>query len=110
MTLMGRRRKIPELFSSQYTVRQFGERVAMNTPLQGGAADIIKAAMIAVSDRLKTMKSKLILQIHDELIVEAADDETEEVKKILRECMENAVTLKVPLVVDIGYGKSWLNC
>ena len=110
VTLMGRRRKIPELFSSQYTVRQFGERVAMNTPLQGGAADIIKAAMIAVSDRLKTMKSKLILQIHDELIVEAADDETEEVKKILRECMENAVTLKVPLVVDIGYGKSWLNC
>ncbi len=110
VTLMGRRRKIPELFSSQYTVRQFGERVAMNTPLQGGAADIIKAAMIAVHNRLKTKKSKLILQIHDELIVEAAEEEVDEVKEILRDCMENAVKLKVPLIVDIGVGKSWLDC
>ncbi len=110
VTLMGRRRKIPELFSSQYTVRQFGERVAMNTPLQGGAADIIKAAMIAVHNRLKAKKSKLILQIHDELIVEAAEEEVDEVKEILRDCMENAVKLKVPLIVDIGVGKSWLDC
>ncbi|MCI8612135.1 MAG: DNA polymerase I [Clostridia bacterium] len=110
VTIMGRRRKIPELFSSQFNTRQFGERVAMNMPLQGSAADIIKAAMISVHERLKDMKSKLILQIHDELIVEAADDETELVREILRDCMENAVKLKVPLTVDIGSGKSWIDC
>ena len=82
----------------------------MNMPLQGSAADIIKAAMISVHERLKDMKSKLILQIHDELIVEAADDETELVREILRDCMENAVKLKVPLTVDIGSGKSWIDC
>ena len=109
-TLMGRRRKIPELRSAQYVTRQFGERVAMNMPLQGSAADIIKLAMTAVRDRLRGKKSRLILQVHDELIVEAADDETEEVKKILTECMENAVSLSVPLTVEVGVGKSWMDC
>lgn len=110
LTLMGRRRNIPELFSSQYTVRQFGERVAMNTPLQGSAADIIKKAMITADARLKGMKSRLILQIHDELIIEAADEEIEQVKNILKDSLENAVSLSVPLTVDIGMGKSWIDC
>ena len=109
-TLMGRRRKIPQLFASQYQTRQFGERIAMNTPLQGSAADIIKKAMIDVHRSLKGMKSRLILQIHDELIVEAADDEIDKVKQILQDCLENAVALTVPLTVDIGVGKSWIDC
>ena len=109
-TLMGRRRQVPELFSSQFQVRKFGERVAMNMPLQGSAADIIKRAMIDVHARLEGMRSRLILQIHDELIVEAADDETEIVKNILKESMENAVSLSVPLTVDVGVGKSWIDC
>ena len=107
---MGRRRQVPELFSSQFQVRKFGERVAMNMPLQGSAADIIKRAMIDVHARLEGMRSRLILQIHDELIVEAADDETEIVKNILKESMENAVSLSVPLTVDVGVGKSWIDC
>lgn len=109
-TLFGRRRQVPELFSSQFQMRKFGERVAMNMPLQGSAADIIKRAMIDVHHRLKGMKSRLILQIHDELIVEAADDEADMVCGILKECMENAVSLSVPLTVDIGTGKSWIDC
>lgn len=109
-TLTGRRRQVPELFSSQYQLRKFGERVAMNMPLQGSAADIIKRAMIDVHKRLKGMKSRLILQIHDELIVEASDDETDIVCGILKECMENAFSLSVPLTVDVGIGKSWIDC
>ena len=109
-TIYGRRRYIPELKSSSYNQRMFGERVAMNTPLQGSAADIIKAAMIAVSERLKGKKSKLILQIHDELIIDAAEDEVDEVKLILIECMENAASLKVPLKVEVGVGKNWYDC
>ncbi len=109
-TLMNRLRYIPELNSSSYFTRQFGERAAMNMPLQGSAADIIKLAMVNVHDRLKSMKSKLILQIHDELIIEAADDEAEEVKKILVDCMQNAVSLRVPLTVEAKSGKSWLDC
>ncbi len=109
-TLLGRMRKIPELISSNYVTRQFGERVAMNMPLQGSAADIIKIAMINVEKALENMKSKLILQIHDELIVDTAPDEAEEVKKILKENMENAVELSVPLTVEVGQGKSWFDC
>ena len=82
----------------------------MNMPLQGSAADIIKRAMIDVHKRLKGMKSRLILQIHDELIVEASDDETDIVCGILKECMENAFSLSVPLTVDVGIGKSWIDC
>ncbi|MBR2971226.1 MAG: DNA polymerase I [Clostridia bacterium] len=108
-TLFGRVRYIPEL-KGAYMQRQFGERVAMNTPLQGSAADIIKAAMLEVSNRLRGKKSKLILQIHDELIVDAALDEAEEVKQILVEAMENVVNLSVPLKVEVGCGKRWFDC
>lgn len=110
ITLLGRVRKIPELFSAQFTVRQFGERVAMNMPLQGSAADIIKIAMLNVARALKGMKSKLILQIHDELIVEADDGEVEAVKRIVKESMENAVQLNVPLTVEVSAAKNWLEC
>ena len=109
-TILGRMRYIPELASSNFMTRQFGERAAMNMPLQGSAADIIKLAMVSVFDKLKDMKSKLILQIHDELIIEASDDEVEEVKKLLKECMESAIELKIPLTVDVASGKSWLDC
>ena len=109
-TLLGRRRKIPELYSGQYFTRQFGERAAMNTPLQGTAADIIKLAMLGVSRALEGMKSRLVLQIHDELVVEAADCEVEKVKEILRDKMENAFTLNVLLKVEIGEGKNLLEC
>lgn len=109
-TIFHRRRYIPELKSNSYTTRMFGERIAMNTPLQGSAADIIKKAMIGVFDRLKGMKSKLILQIHDELIIDAAEDEANEVKAILVDCMENAARLLVPLKVEVGTGKRWYDC
>ncbi|HHY24804.1 MAG TPA: hypothetical protein GX527_11365, partial [Clostridiaceae bacterium] len=90
-------------------IRSFGERIALNTPIQGSAADIIKIAMVKVYGRLKenNMKSRLILQVHDELIIETHVDEKEEVINILKECMETAVTLKVPLKVDISTGKNW---
>ena len=110
ITLLGRVRKIPELYSSQFAVRQFGERVAMNMPLQGSAADIIKLAMLRVDRALAGMRSRLILQVHDELIVEAADDEVEAVKTIVRDCMEHAVELNVPLTVDVSSGRNWLEC
>ena len=109
-TLLGRRRKIPELYSSVYFTRQFGERAAMNMPLQGTAADIIKIAMLNVSRALSGMRSRLILQVHDELIVEAAEEELDAVKAILKDKMENAFKLDVPLVVDVKAGKSWFDC
>ena len=90
--------------------RSFGERAAINTPLQGSAADIIKAAMIKVYESLKSTGAKLILQIHDELIVESPDEEVENVKKILVGCMENTVKLSLPLTVDVEQGKSWIDC
>ncbi|MCH5154914.1 MAG: DNA polymerase I, partial [Clostridiales bacterium] len=109
-TMFGRRRSIPELNSAKFTERKFGERVAMNTPLQGSAADIIKIAMVRVNSRLKDMKSKLIMQVHDELIVDTAPDEVEQVKEILKCEMENAVSLSVPLNVDISVGNNWMEC
>lgn len=109
-TIMGRIRRIPEINSNVYQTRQFGERVAMNMPLQGSASDIIKMAMIKVEEALKNLKSKLILQIHDELIVDTCPGEESTVKQILKDCMENVVTLKVPLPVDINVGKTWFDC
>lgn len=109
-TLFHRRRPIGELFSGKRAVSQFGERAAMNAPLQGSAADIIKIAMNKTFAALKGMKSKLVLQIHDELIVEADESEVDEVKRLLKDCMENAVELSVPLTVDVGEGKNWLEC
>ena len=107
-TMMGRIRPIPELSSSNFMQRSFGERVAMNSPVQGTAADIIKIAMIKVSRELKSrkMKSRLILQIHDELLIEAENSEEEEVKELLRKNMEEAVSLAVPLYVDVHTGMS----
>ncbi len=109
-TYFGRRRYIPELASRNFNIRSFGERIALNTPVQGTAADIIKAAMVGVYNRLKNnkMKSRLILQVHDELIIEAENNEINEVKTILREEMENVVdNFKVRLKSDISTGGSW---
>ena len=112
ITKFGRIRKIPEISSSKYNIRTFGERVAMNMPLQGTASDIIKLAMIKVFNALKKedLKSQLILQIHDELIIDTFPGEEEKVKKILKREMENVVTLKVPLIVSIGVGESLFEC
>lgn len=108
-TMFGRRRPIPELKSAQYMQRQFGERVAMNSPIQGTAADIMKIAMIRVDERLRKEKleSRVILQVHDELLVEAKKEEVEEVKQILTEEMRGAADLKVPLEIDLKTGMSW---
>ena len=108
-TLLGRRRYIKELLSPNFNLRQFGERVAMNMPLHGSSADIIKLAMLGVHERLKDEKidAKLILQVHDELIVDAAEEEKEKVEKILTEEMEGAAKLSVPLTVGLGSGKTW---
>ncbi len=109
-TFFGRRRYIPELASRNFNIRSFGERIALNTPVQGTAADIIKAAMVGVYNRLKKnkMKSRLILQVHDELIIETAGDELEEVKTLLKEEMENVVQgFKVRLESDVNVGGSW---
>lgn len=110
-TLSGRRRYLPELASKNYSVRSFGERAALNTPIQGTAADIIKLAMIEVSEKLKELgfKSKLILQVHDELIIDADKDETAEVSSLLKRCMENAYKLDVPLVAHVSVGDNWLD-
>ena len=108
-TMLNRIRYIPELKSPNYNIRQFGERVALNTPIQGTAADIIKLAMVRVDNRLinEGLKSKLILQVHDELIVEAHKDEVDKVKQILSEEMQSAMELNVPLKVDMSTGHSW---
>ncbi len=108
-TLYGRRRPMPELKSSNFMQRSFGERVAMNAPIQGTAADIIKIAMIHVSERLKKeqLKSRLILQVHDELLIEAEESELEQVKTILREEMQGAAELSVRLEIDMHTGKNW---
>ncbi len=108
-TLFNRRRYLPELKSSNFNVRSFGERVAMNTPIQGSAADIIKISMVRVYTELKkrNLKSRLILQVHDELIIETHRDEQQEVSALLKDCMENAVSLKVPLLVEVKSGETW---
>lgn len=112
-TLFGRRRIINELKSSNYNVRSFGERAAMNMPLQGSSADIIKIAMINVFKKLTEQKlqAKLVLQVHDELVIDCPEEEATIVSEILKTEMENAVTLKVPLTVEVGIGKigSWQN-
>lgn len=108
-TMFGRRRYLPELTSSNFNLRAFGERVARNMPIQGTSADIIKIAMIRVRNRLKAenMQAKLILQVHDELIVEAPENEADRTIRILEEEMENAVKLNVPLIAEAGKGKTW---
>lgn len=109
VTLFGRRRPVPELKSSNFMQRSFGERVAMNSPIQGTAADIIKIAMVRVSQKLKEagLESKLILQVHDELLIEAKLEELEQVKAILKTEMMDAAKLEVPLEIDMHTGESW---
>lgn len=108
-TLLGRKRVIPEIKSSNYNLRSFGERAAMNMPLQGSSADIIKIAMCNVFNRLKKegLRSRLILQVHDELVIDAYESERETVTEILQTEMENAVQLKVPLTVEVHSGRNW---
>ena len=108
-TLFGRRRYLPELSSSNFNLRSFGERVAMNMPIQGTAADIIKIAMIRVVHRLEKegLRARLILQVHDELIVEAPEEEAPLVQQLLTEEMEQAIHLSVPMVAEATIGKTW---
>ena len=110
-TLFGRKRVINELRSSNFNVRSFGERAAMNMPLQGSSADIIKVAMINVYNRLQNegLKAKLVLQVHDELVIDAPESEVESVAKILQEEMENAVQLRVPMTAESGTGYTWFD-
>ena len=107
-TLFKRRRYVPELSSRNFNVRSFGERIALNTPIQGTAADIIKIAMIDTASKLKEegLDAQIILQIHDEIIIESSDSDKQRAREILKECMEEAAKLKVDLVVDIGFGES----
>lgn len=108
-TLLNRRRYIPDINSRNYHLRSFAERTAMNTPIQGSAADIIKVAMVKVYNHLKqnNLKAKILLQVHDEIILDVPEDELSIVKQILKQDMENAILLKVPLVVDFMQGYTW---
>ena len=108
-TLFGRRRYVPELKSSSRQTQQLGERIAVNTPIQGSAADIIKIAMIRIPPGLRksNLRAKMILQIHDELLFEAPEDEVEQVKRIALEEMESVAKLSVPLKVDTRVGDNW---
>ena len=110
-TLMQRRRYIPEITSRNFNLRGFAERTAMNTPIQGTAADIIKKAMIDMAGALAAqgLKTRLLLQVHDELIFEAPQDEIETLKRLVPEIMENAIQLDVPLKVDYAYGPTWFD-
>ena len=111
-TLFNRRRYVPELSSKNYMVRQFGKRVAMNTPIQGTAADIMKIAMINVYKRLKdeNLEAKIVLQVHDEMMIETSDKEKEQVKKIIKQEMESAIKLEIPLIAEISEAKTWYEC
>ena len=108
-TLMGRRRYLPELKSSKVPIREFGRRAAMNTPVQGTAADIIKLAMVRADRALRenNLKSRLILQVHDELLLECPPEEKEKAARLLQEAMENVIRLKVPLVAEVHEGVTW---
>lgn len=111
-TLFHRRRYIPELKSNNYMVRQFGARAAMNTPIQGTAADIMKIAMIKVYNEIKSrkLKSKIVLQVHDEMMIETPIEEKEEMIKIMKKCMESATKLEVPLIAEISNAENWYEC
>ena len=108
-TLLGRRRYLPELASSRNVIREFGRRAAMNTPVQGTAADIIKLAMVRVDEALRreNMQATLILQVHDELLIECPPEEAERAAALLRECMEQVMTLSVPLAAEVHQGANW---
>ncbi len=106
-TLLGRRRLVAELSSGDPTTRSYGERIAANTPIQGSAADLCKVAMLQIAEKLAGMKTRMLLQIHDELLFEAPESEVDPVVALVRDRMEHCVPLEVPLVVDVGYGRSW---
>ncbi|MDF2876344.1 MAG: polA, partial [Sporomusa sp.] len=108
-TLFGRRRHLPDINSSNFNQRSFAERTAMNTPIQGAAADIIKIAMNHVYQALETagLKSRLLLQVHDELVLEVTADELEQVSKLVKNAMEQAVELTVPLLAEVKVGSTW---
>jgi DNA polymerase-1 len=108
-TLCGRRRNLPDINAKAQFVREGAERVAMNTPLQGTVADIIKIAMITIHNTLleKKLTSRMLLQVHDELVFEVADSEKEIMESLVRDQMQGAMNLSVPLIVDMGWGKSW---
>jgi DNA polymerase-1 len=110
MTMLGRKRRIPEIHSDQFNIRSFAERTAINTPVQGTAADMIKKAMINIHRRLQSgeFRAKMILQVHDELVFDVPEEEVERLKPMVKEEMEGAVKLEVPVVVDFGVGKNWL--
>ena len=110
-TLFGRRRYVPELSATNKNLVAFAERVCKNTPIQGTAADLIKLAMVKVSESLKAegLKSRLILQIHDELIIEAPENEVEKASEILQREMENAYKFNVPIITDLRCGKTWFD-
>ncbi len=107
-TMFNRIRYLPEINAKNYQVRQFAERIAINTPIQGTAADMIKVAMLNIYRKIDGMKSKMILQVHDELVFDMHEDEEKELRKIVKDGMEKAVKLKVPIVADMGVGKNWL--
>ena len=108
-TILGRQRPLPDIYSKNPMIKANAERIATNTPIQGSAADLIKKAMLEIDAELdkQKLKSKLVLQVHDELVLEAVNDEIDQVKKLTRQCMENALNLKVPLKVDLGLGQNW---
>ena len=111
-TFLHRRRNLPELKSSNFNLRSFGERVALNMPIQGAAADVMKLAMVAVFARLKRERpdARMVLQVHDELIVECPEAEAEEIAALLEEEMEGVVQLSVPLIAEAHWGKNWKEC
>ena len=111
-TMFGRRRYIKELSSNNYMVREFGKRAAMNTPIQGTAADIMKIAMIKVYKELQKqgLEAKIVLQVHDEMMIEAPLSEAEKVKNIIKFEMENAVKLDVPLIAEVSEARNWYEC
>jgi len=111
-TILGRKRKLPEINSSNRVQRQNAERMALNTPIQGSAADLIKVAMIEVDKRLleKFPEAKMIIQVHDELVFDVPGSQADKVGELVRSVMENAVELKVPVKVDLGQGGNWLEC
>ena len=108
-TMMERRRYLPDIRSSNFNLRSFAERTAINTPIQGSAADIMKKAMIAVAAELKKtgLKSRILLQVHDELVLEVTNEEKDQVAKLVQQAMEGAVKLEIPLLADVKFGRNW---
>ena len=108
-TLMGRRRYLPDIRHSNFNLRSFAERTAINTPIQGTAADVMKKAMIDVAQALAAAgcKSRILLQVHDELVLEVTEEEKEQVAALVQTAMQNAVRMEIPLLADVNFGKNW---